>query len=426
VFIVFDAYLLCTLRSASRSNMHEHTRPPALWHSPIAEALTSGRCVGAESSLNSRHTILQKSHTQLAAARLDTRLELAKAAPGAPQPIGPVMSVASMRRLREKCPSTPESRARHARLMQKIRARRRVQQLLNTGHSTRRSVVLHARGSPCCRLGASVSLEMHVARLRQFQHWYRATASPFHRRYQESPELVRSLRLPLKSPSAWLAAVIAYWWMEDCARDAVGWLLAVPDPDWSRIGELLRWAGTVSRSGAVRHAIAGRRYRRGSGAMPVRGCARNFRAILSIQRWHELVVSGGGLSELVKALTAPATPTPRMTTSCAADLLSQVRGIGPYLAKNVINTLLSHGLLEFDVGIVGPGALTTVIFLRGGTVALSRCYGLWPNQEDDYKVRDAIAHLAALEGCHWLDMQHALCLWRSTDSFAAVSTHRTR
>jgi hypothetical protein len=111
-----------------------------------------------------------------------------------------------------------------------------------------------------------------------------------------------------------------------------------------------------------------------------------------------------------------------MTTSCAADLLSQVRGIGPYLAKNVINTLLSHGLLEFDTGIVGPGAFTSLVFLRGGPYVLPRCRGLWPSQEDDYKVRDAIAQLAVLEGCHWLDMQHALCLWRSTGSFAAATT----
>jgi len=308
--------------------------------------------------------------------------------------------------------------------MRRLRAQQRLQQLLNTGHSTRRSVVIHARGSRSCQLSASAGLDMDPARLRQFQHWYRAIASPCHRRYQESPELVRSLRLPLKSPSAWLAAVIAYWWMEDCARDAVGWLLTTPEPDWSRIWELMRWADTVSRSGAVAHA--GRRYRRGSGAMPASGCAPNFRAILSLQRWHELVVSGEGLSELVKALKAPAAPTPRMTTSCAADLLSHVRGIGPYLAKNVINTLLSHGLLEFDVGIVGPGSFATVVFLRGGADVLPRCYGLWPSQEDAYKVRDAITHLAALEGCHWLDMQHALCLWRSTDSFATTSTHRTR
>jgi hypothetical protein len=97
-----------------------------------------------------------------------------------------------------------------------------------------------------------------------------------------------------------------------------------------------------------------------------------------------------------------------------------VRGIGPYLAKNVINTLLAHGLLEFDVGIVCPTALATVSFLRGDKGALPSCCGLWPIQADDYKVRDAIAHLAALEGCHWLDMQHALCLWRSTDAFVAT------
>ena len=349
------------------------------------------------------------------------RLELAKAAPGAPQPIH---LMRSMRRPVKKPPSTPESRAGHTRFMQEWRGRRRVQQLLKIGQSTRRTAALHARGTPRCRLDALLALELHPARLREFQHWYRATASPAHRRYQDSPDLVRSLRLPLKSASAWLAAVIAYWWMDDCARDAVGWLLTLAEPDWSQIGELLRWAGTVSRNGAVRHA--GPRYRRGTGAAKVSRCAPNFRAIPSLRRWHELVVNGGGLSQLVKALRAPVAPMPRMTTSCAADLLSQVRGIGPHLAISVINTLLSHGLLEFDVGIVGPGALATVFFLRGGRGALPRCHGLWPNQEDECKVRDAIAHLAALEGCHWLDMQHALCLWRSTDSFVATSSHRAR
>lgn len=304
--------------------------------------------------------------------------------------------------------------------MRKLRAQARVAQLLNR----RRSIALRARGSPGPgphdQLGAGAGSDMHPVRLLRFQHWYRTVAAPCHRRYQESPDLVRSLRLPLKSPSAWLAAVIAYWWMEDCARDAVGWLLTMPEPDWTRIWELLRWAGTVSRSGAVAHA--GRRYRRGAGAIPALGCAPHFRSILSLRRWHELVVSGQGLTALVEAVKAPAAPTPRMTTSCAADLLSQVRGIGPYLAKNVINTLLSHGLLEFDTGIVGPGAFTSLVFLRGGPYVLPRCRGLWPSQEDDYKVRDAIAQLAVLEGCHWLDMQHALCLWRSTDSFAAATT----
>ena len=325
-----------------------------------------------------------------------------------------------MRRCSKKPPSTPESRAGHARFMQEWRGRHRVQQLLKVGKSTRRTAFSCARGTLSCRLDALLVLDLHPARLREFQHWYRATASPAHRRYQDSPDLVRSLRLPLKSPSAWLVAVIAYWWMEDCARDALGWLLTFPEPDWLQIGELLRWAGTVARNGAVRrHGCP--RDPRGTVAAPERICPRNFRTVLPLRRLHELVVNVGSLSQLVKALKAPAAPTPRMTASCAADLLSRTRGIGPGLAADVLNTLLSHGLLEFDVGIVSPGALAAVFYLRGGEGTQPRCYGLWPRQADKYTVRDAIAHLAALEGCHWLDVHHALRLWRSTDSFLATS-----
>ena len=93
--------------------------------------------------------------------------------------------------------------------MQERRGRHRVQQWLNVGISTRRTASNRVRGTLSCRLDALLVLDLHPARLREFQRGYRATASPAHRRYQDSRELVRSLRLPLKSPSAWLATVIA-------------------------------------------------------------------------------------------------------------------------------------------------------------------------------------------------------------------------
>lgn len=321
----------------------------------------------------------------------------------------------------QKPASTRASRAAHALFMQEWRRRRRAAALLKKSKSARKKVV-RLSGPHRCRLDAPLALELDAARLRRFQHWFRETALLGHRRYQESPDLVRSLRMPLKSPAAWLAALIAYWWMDDFARDAVGWLLTDAEPDWDQIKGLLRCATTVAQSGAV--GTAGPRYRRGHGAVPAGGCAQNSRMILSLQRWHNMVVIDGGLSRLVRAIRKPRTPSPRMTTSCAAGCLSHVRGIGQYLAKNVMATMVAHGLLEFDIGIVGPGALATVVFLRGGPGTL-QSPGLWPDDNDTGNVRGAIAHLARLEGCHWLDMQHALCLWRSSGSFHAVPARST-
>jgi hypothetical protein len=98
-----------------------------------------------------------------------------------------------------------------------------------------------------------------------------------------------------------------------------------------------------------------------------------------------------------------------------------MHGIGPGLAADVLNTLLARGLLVFDVGIVGPGALAAVFYLRGGEGTQPRCYSLWPRQDHDYKVRDAIAHLAALNYSQTWNVNHALRSWRSTDSLLATS-----
>ena len=83
--------------------------------------------------------------------------------------------------------------------------------------------------------------------------------------------------------------------------------------------------------------------------------------------------------------------------------------------KNIINTLFWHGVLEFDLGIVGPGALATLAWLQGGDNTLPST-GLWPKARAPAAViaREGVARLAEMESCHWLDMQHALCLWRSS------------
>ena len=56
--------------------------------------------------------------------------------------------------------------------------------------------------------------------------------------------------------------------------------------------------------------------------------------------------------------------------------------------------------------------LASVTYLRGsgrGARGGGRG-GLMPNASDRHNARGSIAHLAELEGCNWLDMQHALCL----------------
>lgn len=250
-------------------------------------------------------------------------------------------------------------------------------------------------------------------RLRQFQQWYRNRALPDQRRFHVSADFARSLRLPVSAlPAPYLAALIAFWWMDDRARDAVGWLLTDLKPNWADIRRLLTRASVTA-------VPAAQPRRRGLGALPS-GVSPRDRTFSTVRHWHLVVVEAKALEPLVRKL--PAGPRPRlgirahgmMSTCDAASVLAGVRGVGPYLAKNIINTLFWHGFLEFDRGVVGPGAMTTLTWLRGGSDTL-QSQGLWPMArtiQADTAQQD-VAHLAKMESCHWLDMQHALCLWRS-------------
>ena len=71
--------------------------------------------------------------------------------------------------------------------------------------------------------------------------------------------------------------------------------------------------------------------------------------------------------------------------------------------------LSRNGLLSYDVGIVGPGSLATVTYYLCGGSGTLKSPGLLPTCTDTNHARGTIAHLVQLEGCHWLDMQHALC-----------------
>ncbi|MFM7988304.1 MAG: hypothetical protein ACKPKO_54225, partial [Candidatus Fonsibacter sp.] len=88
--------------------------------------------------------------------------------------------------------------------------------------------------------------------------------------------------------------------------------------------------------------------------------------------------------------------------------------------KKVIATVPSRGLIDFDVGVVGRGSLATVTYLCGRRATSSRAStaaGFLPNDTDKDNARGTVAHLAQLEGCHWLDMQHALCVRQQSESF---------
>ena len=162
-------------------------------------------------------------------------------------------------------------------------------------------------------------------RLRQFQQWYRFKAGPEERRFDESSDFIRSTRLPLTCiPSVYLAALMAYWWLDDCGRDAVGWSLAEPKPDWQNVRRLLAIAAETVRPAAKRH-------RRGHGAVPAKSNTKT-RTFLTVQRWHTMVVGQNALAPLARAM-ATNPPQPKMWTSGAATALAIVRGVGPYLAK---------------------------------------------------------------------------------------------
>jgi hypothetical protein len=142
-----------------------------------------------------------------------------------------------------------------------------------------------------------------VDRLRDFQDWYRNTALPGHRAVKQSPDMARALRTPMQSPAAWIAALLCFWWLEAPARDALGWLLTEPTPDWRLVRRLLGVATVIGHS---RNHGPGSRFRRGLGvAAPsktskgpdwqlrtLRGRPRNTRT-----RWGWLATACGSCRE---------------------------------------------------------------------------------------------------------------------------------
>ncbi|MFM7982842.1 MAG: hypothetical protein ACKPKO_26320, partial [Candidatus Fonsibacter sp.] len=111
------------------------------------------------------------------------------------------------------------------------------------------------------------------------KQWY-LCASQERRWYQKSPDFIRSLRIQVTHPSAWLAAVISYWWVDPFARDAIGWLLTDESPDWLIMQKLLHRARSIefSRGGAAVPLFC-----QGLGAA-MRACPLHLRTLLSMRR----------------------------------------------------------------------------------------------------------------------------------------------
>lgn len=299
--------------------------------------------------------------------------------------------------------SDEQRRARHAAFMRRWRAKQRLGRLVRKPKAKR-------DGNGPVSIKANHIQELHASRLREFQEWYRHRAAPEHREVRHQPEMIRARRLPNTSAAAWLAALVCFWWLDAFARDAVGWLLTDEEPDWQLIRRLLGIAQRVPK-----RSDQDTRRRRGWGAVPS-GSSSATRPFLTVHRWHNLLLHGG-VPNIVAAVhhsmrpTTTRSPGPKLTTMEAATALSGIRGIGPYLAKNVLDTLLLEHVVVFDKGVVGPGALASARYLCGGNLSLS-APGVWPAEPSGEQVRDVIGTLAKVEGCHWIDMQSALCLWR--------------
>jgi hypothetical protein len=276
---------------------------------------------------------------------------------------------------------------------------------------------------------------LNPGRLRQFQRWFRHIAPMSWRRVHLAAEMERSLRLPRcgggpHGKRRWVAAVAAFWRLQPAGRDALGTELAVAvDPDWPTLQYLLACSYTSNRTPRPLHGPAGSG-RRGRGfpripriALPTQaaelfGSDPGWRKasrqaaddIVTIKTWHEVIVSGTAC--LVAELADNLCETGLWTSSKAAAALKTLPGCGPYLATNIINTMLLRGLLQFDEGVLGPGAIRSLAFLQGadnGTRVQLQNAGLWPDAPDSAGWRRIVEELAWQENCHWIDIQSGLC-----------------
>jgi len=265
----------------------------------------------------------------------------------------------------------------------------------------------------------------HPGRLHWFHTWLRHKAHPAWRRVHLAAEVERSRRLLRiegeRSMRIWLAALVAFWWLDSCARDTVVNTLAFREtPNWEYVRGLLVDASLVARTCPPRRIDgptgAGRR---GPGALLSPESPKTSkidRTLITIKTWHSSIVSGtaAAVAAVADRLEPDAEPPGPPTSTEVASALRTLPGCGPYLAKNVINTLLLMNLVRFDGGVLGPGAIRALAYLQGHDVTndTGQSKGLWPDQADPSGWRAAVQELADQEvHCHWVDMQCALCYW---------------
>jgi hypothetical protein len=215
----------------------------------------------------------------------------------------------------------------------------------------------------------------------------------------------------------WLAALVAFWWLDACARDTVVNLLATSElPNWAYVRTLLVDAAGVALACPPRRIDgptgAGRR---GPGLLGSRKTSRIDRTLITIKAWHSSIVSGtaAAVATVADRLGPEAEQPGPPTSTEVASALRTLPGCGPYLAKNVINTLVLLNLVRFDTGVLGPGAIRALAYLQGQDVTdTGQWKGLWPDQADPNGWRAAVQELTDQEvNCHWVDMQCALCYW---------------
>ena len=271
-------------------------------------------------------------------------------------------------------------------------------------HKAKRTDAVTKRDSPAGQPALRVlGLDPWGGRLRQFQKWYRFQAAPQEKHMSRAEDMKRALRYPRPtSPAevrAWLFALLAYWWLTPHSRDAIGYDLLKPTPEWGRVTANLRLSARAPRSGmsSVR--------RRGRGISCPKGDQAQ-REVATMRQWHTQVVADGGLEELTDADLEQPLPT----TSTVARVLSALTSVGPYTTKSLLGTLTLAGRVHFDRGTIPPGSYSAVQYMLTGEPTLLTS-SLWPWSPDPFDTHRSIADLAKLEGCSWQDMQCALCYW---------------
>ena len=159
----------------------------------------------------------------------------------------------------------------------------------------------------------------------------------------------------------WLFALVGYWWLTPYGRDALGYELLMPDPDWHRIGSRLRLSASGPRAG-----MSGVR-RRGNGIRkPGAVSTQQQRELATLRCWHDAIVRDGVLEDLTDS-----NPERPPSSTDAARALARLPSVGPYLVKSLLGVLTLTKRIHFDVGVIPPGSYSSVRYLLTGDSALT-------------------------------------------------------